>query len=170
MLACLCPGLHTTARNFVLAMSGINEHDVTIAEILKKAGYATGIFGKWGLGNPDTAGMPLKKGFDEFYGYLDHVHAHYRFPLFLYDQDKEEPFPTNTGPEPWMNPDGVDAEVRFHQKALDFLDRRLESPQPFFLNMMYTTPHADNLVSTEYMKPYMGQPQLPSFLPSFQSH
>jgi arylsulfatase A-like enzyme len=44
--------------------------DVTVAEVLKAKGYATGIFGKWGLGEPDTTGVPNLKGFDEWFGYL----------------------------------------------------------------------------------------------------
>src|SRR5262249_42460182 len=46
------------------------ESDVTMGAVLKKAGYATGGFGKWGLGDADTAGAPGKHGFDEFFGYL----------------------------------------------------------------------------------------------------
>ena len=46
--------------------------DVTVAEVLKQAGYATGIFGKWGLGEPGTTGVPNRQGFDEFFGFLNH--------------------------------------------------------------------------------------------------
>ena len=49
--------------------------DTTIAEVLKRAGYATGICGKWGLGSEGSAGVPTRKGFDFFYGYLDQMHA-----------------------------------------------------------------------------------------------
>ena len=50
--------------------------DLTVAEVLKTAGYVTGGIGKWGLGNPGSTGTPDKQGFDHFYGYLDQVHAH----------------------------------------------------------------------------------------------
>ena len=50
--------------------------ETTIAEILKAQGYATGCFGKWGLGAAGTTGDPLKKGFDRFYGYNCQRHAH----------------------------------------------------------------------------------------------
>ena len=54
---------------------GLQESDITMAEILKGANYATGIFGKWGFGTPEN-GAPDRQGFDEFLGYLGHVHAH----------------------------------------------------------------------------------------------
>jgi arylsulfatase A-like enzyme len=50
--------------------------DVTVAEILKQAGYSTGIFGNWGLGEPDTTGVPNRHGFDEFFGFRNQGHAH----------------------------------------------------------------------------------------------
>lgn len=43
----------------------------TMAELLKARGYATGLFGKWGLGERGTAGTPLRQGFDAFAGYLN---------------------------------------------------------------------------------------------------
>ena len=41
----------------------------TVASLLKEQGYVTGAFGKWGLGNVDSTGDPLKMGFDTFVGY-----------------------------------------------------------------------------------------------------
>ena len=61
---------------------------VTLAEILKQAGYATGGFGKWGLGDVDTEGVPEKQGFDRFFGYYDQVHAHNYYSSFLVDTGK----------------------------------------------------------------------------------
>jgi arylsulfatase len=48
---------------------GINPEETTLAEVLKKQGYKTGIFGKWHLGDAPEF-MPRKHGFDEFYGIL----------------------------------------------------------------------------------------------------
>ena len=45
--------------------------DITVAEVVKQAGYVTGITGKWGLGEPQTTGVPNRQGFDEWLGYLN---------------------------------------------------------------------------------------------------
>ena len=61
----------------------ISDQAVTVAELLKTSGYATGLIGKWGLGDTGTTGDPNKQGFDFFYGYTDQVLAHNHFPQFL---------------------------------------------------------------------------------------
>ena len=57
--------------------------DVTVAEVLKRGGYATGGFGKWGCGDRGTTGAPELHGFDLFYGYYNQTHAHSFFPNYL---------------------------------------------------------------------------------------
>ncbi len=49
---------------------------VTVAQVMKTAGYATAVMGKWGMGMMDTSGSPLRKGFDHFFGYNGQRHAH----------------------------------------------------------------------------------------------
>jgi arylsulfatase len=58
---------------------------VTIAGLLKKQGYVTGAFGKWGLGEVGSTGDPLNQGFDRFFGYNCQRHAHNLFPNYLVD-------------------------------------------------------------------------------------
>src|SRR4026207_1509297 len=70
---------------------------VTVAEILKGAGYATACMGKWGMGMFDTTGSPLKKGFDHFFGYNFRRHAHSYFPTHLYNDDQRLDLPGNDG-------------------------------------------------------------------------
>src|SRR5690606_27451072 len=64
---------HTVVRgNYGIKPEGqfpIPDSTLTIAEVLKKAGYSTGAFGKWGLGYPGSEGVPNNQGFDTFYGY-----------------------------------------------------------------------------------------------------
>lgn len=78
---------HTTVReNFghggVTGLAGgegrvpLKEEDITIAEVLKQAGYVTGMTGKWGLGEPGTTGLPNVQGFDEWFGFLNQRRAH----------------------------------------------------------------------------------------------
>src|SRR5947208_10631688 len=61
---------------------------VTLAKLLQQQGYATGAFGKWGLGGPGSSGDPLKQGFDRFYGYNCQRHAHNSYPTYLWDNDR----------------------------------------------------------------------------------
>ena len=76
---------HTHVRgNARGTAQSLRDEDVTVAEILKSAGYATGLFGKWGLGEVGMEGHPLSQGFDAFFGYLTQVHAHNYYPEFLW--------------------------------------------------------------------------------------
>ena len=109
----------------------LRSEDTTIAEILKNSGYRTGIIGKWGLGEPNTTGIPNKKGFDYFYGYLNQNLAHNYYPDYLWRNQEK------------VNLDGKSYSADlFTQEALDFIDR--ESKNPFFLYFAVTLPHANN--------------------------
>src|SRR5215212_7788871 len=69
--------------------------EVTVAELLKAAGYATGAIGKWGLGMCGTSGDPNRQGFDLFYGNLHQVQPHNHYPKYLWRNDKKESLPGN---------------------------------------------------------------------------
>ena len=71
--------------------------DVTVAEVLKRGGYATGGFGKWGCGDRGTTGAPERHGFDIFYGYYNQTHAHSFFPNYLVRNGEKVPLEGNTG-------------------------------------------------------------------------
>jgi arylsulfatase A-like enzyme len=113
--------------------------DVTVADLLKAAGYATGIFGKWGLGEPGTTGVPNKKGFDEWFGYLNQVHAHDYYPDYLWRNEEIVQIP----------PDTYSHDL-FTQEAIDFIKRKQN--EPFFLYVPYTIPHANNELGDEGMQ------------------
>src|SRR5437764_12619580 len=89
----LMTGLHT-GHAWIRSNSDLSLRpgDVTVAELLKQAGYHTGLLGKWGLGNEHTPGVPQKKGFDEFAGYLDQTHAHDYYTDHLWHFDPKVPF------------------------------------------------------------------------------
>ena len=61
------------------------------AEGAQEAGYTTALIGKWGLGEPDSTGMPNRQGFDYFFGYLCQRHAHNYYPEFLFRNDERVP-------------------------------------------------------------------------------
>ena len=129
--------------------SALLPEDVTIAEILKQAGYVTGCFGKWGLGDADTTGAPNKQGFDEFYGYLHQVHAHFYYPWFLWDNQEKHVLQENEGQRRRQYSHDLIAE-----RALRFI--RDHQEERFFLYVPFTIPHFELLVPGDSMKEYRG--------------
>jgi arylsulfatase A-like enzyme len=134
----------------------IPDSAITVAEVLKKAGYTTGDFGKWGLGPIASPGDPIKQGFDFFYGYNCQSLAHDYFPDHLWENDTRIDFPANT-PE---HPVDYSAEL-IQQKALQFIDQ--QKSKPFFLYLSYTLPHAalqvpDDSLFEKYKKLFNEQP------------
>ncbi|MGY8654722.1 MAG: arylsulfatase [Verrucomicrobiia bacterium] len=135
---------------------------VTVAEVLKDAGYTTGLVGKWGLGAPGTEGVPNKQGFDFFYGYLCQRHAHNYYPEFLFRNDKREKLKGNVVNNDREDGAGVatDKVTYAHdlcaKEALAFVDRNRD--KPFFLYLSLTIPHANNEGKKEGMEvPDYGQ-------------
>lgn len=145
---------HTPVRGNSGGMPLLDE-DVTVAEVLKKAGYATGIFGKWGLGDADTSGVPTRQGFDEFYGYLHQLHAHFYYPHFLWRNEKKEFLPGNR--EDFRKQYSHDLIV---EEAKKFIQKNRE--RPFFLYLPFTIPHAEVLVPEDSLAEYLGKfPETP---------
>ena len=85
------------ANSSVRGQDHLLSEDVTVAEVVKGAGYTTGFIGKWGIGLPGTEGAPDKQGFDFSYGYYDQARAHGFFPHYLMRNGKPEPIPENYG-------------------------------------------------------------------------
>jgi arylsulfatase A-like enzyme len=122
--------------------------DVTVAEVLKKAGYATGITGKWGLGEPDTSGVPNRQGFDEWFGYLNQRNAHSYYPPYLWKNEEKFHLEGNLdgGRQQY-------AHDLFTEFALDFVTRHQDGP--FFLYLAYTIPHAQYEIPS--LEPYTAK-------------
>lgn len=121
--------------------------DLTVAEVLKKAGYATGQVGKWGLGEEGSVGVPTKKGFDFFFGYLDQSHAHNYYPSFLIKNDARVPLKNISKQEAPNGRGYASKKVDYSPKlmldeSLKFIDTHKE--EPFFLYLSFTLPHANN--------------------------
>ena len=108
---------------------------VTIGEVAKAAGYATGLFGKWGMGFFDTTGSPLKQGFDRFFGYNCQRHAHSYFPTYLWDNDQAFLLPGNDG----RTVGETYAQELIQQETLRWL--RANGERPFLLFYAITLPH-----------------------------
>jgi len=125
----------------------LRPEDVTVAEVLKQAGYGTGQVGKWGLGHEGSTGVPTRQGFDFFFGYLDQHHAHLYYPTFLVKNEQRVKL-RNVVPNEGQWGQGI-ASVKVDyssalmiEETLGFIDR--QEDKPFFLYLSYTLPHANN--------------------------
>nr|WP_315853749.1 sulfatase [Novipirellula artificiosorum] len=127
---------------------GLNPDEITIAEVLKTAGYKTGIFGKWHLGDQSPF-LPTKQGFDEYFGipYSHDIHPfhprqdHYKFPpLPLLENE--------TVIE--MEPDADYLTKRVTEHAVSFIERNKD--EPFFLYVPHPIPHAPLHVSPPFLE------------------
>jgi arylsulfatase len=125
--------------------------EMTIAELLKSRGYATGAFGKWGLGFVGTEGDPNKQGFDLFYGYNCQREAHNFYPDHLWRNEQKIMLEGNdrglTGKH--YSHDLIEAE------ALRFI--RENKDKPFFAYVPFTIPHLALQVPEDSLAEYLGK-------------
>ena len=143
--------------------------EVTIAELLKAEGYATGAFGKWGLGPPGSEGGPLQQGFDRFFGFNCQRHAHTYYPNYLWSDDRRVPLGNNppvpghaslpkgadpTDPKSYDVFKGQDyGPDRINEQVLEFINQNKDDP--FFLYYPTIIPHVALHVPDEELKPYL---------------
>jgi len=125
----------------------LRAEDVTFPMLLQQHGYHCGMFGKWGLGPENSPGLPLKKGFDEFVGFLDQRHAHNYYPTYLIRGSSRFAL-NNVVPNEAESGAGVATEKGDYAQdiianaALDYI--RQNQSRPFFVYMPITLPHANN--------------------------
>ncbi len=148
-------------------INALSEEEFTLAELFKKAGYRTGLMGKWGLGTPPDDKDPNRAGFDEFYGYNNMFHAHNYYPEFLIRNGKKEMLrnvvpdffdePTDYMPVAYyLEGRGVAtkkvdyAPQMIHDEALGFIEDNKDNP--FFLYYALNIPHANNEAGSGYTK------------------
>ena len=128
-------------------------HDITIATRLRDAGYHTAMIGKSGLAcHSDDPDLPNDKGFDHFFGFLDHRDAHRFYPPELVRNGERIHYEDN---------DGSTGEIfsgdLVLDDALEYLDRRGEGDAPFFMHLALQQPHADMVAPQEFRMPYVDQ-------------
>ena len=108
----LMTGLHTgharVRGNGAANIASLHDGDVTLAEVLKQAGYATAVAasGGWAMRGRNNQGRPNDQGFDFFYGYLNQTHAHNYYPDFLWRNTERVPLPNVVTHEPKPNSPG----------------------------------------------------------------
>jgi arylsulfatase A-like enzyme len=152
----LITGLHT-GHCFIRGngKDNLRPEDITIPEVLKNAGYKTALFGKWGLGHEGSEGTPLKKGFDEFFGYMDQHHAHNYYPTFLMDGEKRFPLKNIVSNEGKYGQGVASKKVEYSHdlimgRAVKFIEENKSNP--FFIYLALTLPHANNEAGNKGME------------------
>lgn len=111
----------------------LNYDETTIADVFKKAGYATGAFGKWHNGTQPPY-HPNDRGFDEYYGFTSGHWGHYFSPPLDHNGQR-------------VRGKGYVVDD-FTDKAIDFIETNKESP--FFCYVPYNTPHSPMIISEQY--------------------
>ncbi|MBD8489510.1 arylsulfatase [Echinicola sp. CAU 1574] len=144
------------------------ESEITLGNILQKAGYKTGIVGKWGLGAPLTDGIPTKRGFDFFYGYNCQRQAHNLYPKHLWKNEEKvwldnELVAPGTKIDKDADPQDLNSYAKFFQKdyapammqkeALSFIENSKD--KPFFLYYASPLTHAPLQVPQKYIDKYV---------------
>jgi len=135
----LMTGLHA-GHGYVRGNTGgiaLPDSAVTMAEVFKKAGFKTGGFGKWGLGEIGTEGVPEQQGFDEFVGYYHQIHAHDYFPDYLYENSKQIQMSNSE------NDLNYSAYTIF-DRTRSFIEKNKD--EPFFCYASWTLPHGDFVI------------------------
>ncbi len=141
------------------ASIGLPREEKTIAEILRPAGYTSGVIGKWHLGAHDTL-HPLSRGFDEFYGHLGGGHRYFPDDLTIQHtlEAKDEPQSYKT----WISRGRVPVRTEryltdeFSREAVEFVNRHKDGP--FFLYLAYNAPHAPLQAPREEIEKFQHVP------------
>lgn len=131
----LMTGFHTGHTSVRSNTGGVplEDSDITVAEVLKQAGYRCGGFGKWGLGDVRTSGVPEKQGFDVFFGYYHQIHAHDYWTDYLWrNSEKIEMTGEKGSAERYTH-------YRIFEQTMDFI--RQNKDRPFFCYAPWTPPH-----------------------------
>ena len=126
----------------------LRKQDTIISQVLKSAGYTTGMFGKWGLGVQGTSGSPEKKGWDEFYGYLNQAHAYNYYVDSLWRGRYDRIYTEK------VNSSGYSHDMIMND-AYDFVRRN--KAKPFFLFISSLLPHAELHIPKRYMSQYLDE-------------
>lgn len=147
--ACLLTGLHsghTPIRgNFEIFPEGqmsIPEGTYTLFQMFKDAGYATGAFGKWGLGAPKSEGAPENQSVDEFFGYNCQRLSHSYYPDYLYHDSTRITLKANAKAH-----NGTYAPDTIQYETLRFIEEHKD--EPFFLFVPCILPHAELIVPND---------------------
>jgi arylsulfatase len=129
---------------------------ITLPQVLKTAGYTTGIFGKWHLGD-EEAYRPENRGFDEVF-----IHGGGGIGQTYSGSCGDIPGNTNINPTLWHNGDFVKTEGYctdlFFEQAMDWIDGNLAAKKPFFAFIPLNAAHTPLVLPKKYYQHYLGKP------------
>lgn len=176
------------ANPFLEGQWPIPDSTVTLAEMLKQAGYTTGIVGKWGLGAPMTQGLPNRQGFDYFYGFICQREDHTYYPGHLWENENRIPLSNKIiDPRTKLPKDKDPLDLKSYEQyqqndyapdflikaALHFLEKNKE--KPFFLFFTTPLPHVSLQAPQKWVdyyhkkfgdeKPFLGGSYFPCRYP-----
>ncbi|MGJ8697192.1 MAG: sulfatase-like hydrolase/transferase [Verrucomicrobiaceae bacterium] len=125
----------------------LRDIDVTMAHVLKHAGYDTALFGKYSIGSQMGVTDPLAMGFDTWYGMYSILEGHRQYPMILWRDGEKIRIPENEGGKK-----GAYAQELFTNEAIAYIEEERENP--FFVMLSYSSPHAELAVPEKYQKRY----------------
>ncbi|HUT46384.1 MAG TPA: sulfatase [Sedimentisphaerales bacterium] len=131
--------VHNPTPDMGINEVGLPDSEITIAEALKDAGYASICIGKWHLGHT-LKFLPRRQGFDEYYGIL---YSNDMRPVQLVENENVVEYPV------------VQATLtkRYTERALDFIERSAKAGRPFFLYLPHAMPHKPLAASEDFYTP-----------------
>lgn len=176
------------ANPFLEGQRPIPDSTLTIAEVLKSAGYTTGMVGKWGLGAPFTSGVPNRQGFDYFYGFICQRQDHTYYTGHLWENEDRVALSNKVMDPAVKFPDSLDpnnpANYAIYQQrdytpdflikaAVKFIDKNKD--KPFFLYYPSPLPHVSLQAPQRWVdyyhqkfgdeKPFLGDSYFPCRYP-----
>lgn len=156
--SCLITGQHTghtvIRGNKELPVEGqhpLPSDTYTIFKMLKDNGYKTSVFGKWGLGAPNTEGAPENQNVDEFFGFNCQRLSHSYYPYHLWHNENKIMLDGNKG-----KGEECYAPYLIHDEAIDFIKENRDTT--FFMWYTSIIPHAELKVPKDVLKQFVGHP------------
>ncbi|WP_430450616.1 sulfatase-like hydrolase/transferase [Rhodopirellula europaea] len=125
----------------------LKDIDVTIAHVLKHAGYDTALFGKYSIGSQMGVTDPLAMGFDTWYGMYSILEGHRQYPTILWRDGKKIRIEENEGGKK-----GAYAQALFTNEAIQYIEQDHKSP--FFVLLAYSSPHAELAAPAKFVERY----------------
>ncbi len=128
----------------------LREIDVTLAHVLKHASYDTALFGKYSIGSEMGVTDPLAMGFDTWYGMYSILEGHRQYPKILWRDGRKVRIEANEGEQR-----GAYAQELFTEEAINYI--RQKHDNPFFVMLMFSSPHAELAAPEKYLRQYRNQ-------------